>query len=125
MFTALGSWSRELHLCEGLQWRGAGVHLLRGEDGGLPRQHQDQGHREGALQGLPGGEVEVTAIIDQLKCTWLTICHKLVRSAEDPLECQGSLPPAAQVQGDGQRDAEGDRGGRRRGDRGETNTHRD
>ena len=37
-FVAPGSWSRELNLREGIQWRGAGVHLLRGEDSRLPRQ---------------------------------------------------------------------------------------
>ena len=36
LFSAPGSWSRELHLREGIQWRGAGVHLLRGEDRRLP-----------------------------------------------------------------------------------------
>ena len=69
LFTAPGSWSRELHLCEGLQWRGAGVHLLWGEDGGLSWQHQDQGHGEGALQDLSGGEVKVATMTDH-SYTW-------------------------------------------------------
>ena len=57
---------------------------------------------------------------------YLTLCFQLIRSAKNPLKCEGALPSAAEVPGHGQWDAAGDRGRqRRRGDWGEAHTHWD